>query len=108
MKKQVVAAFVLGLACAFVLMTLTSLHAAQPKQKKAAGPLGMKLCRAVTQGQFSDTINVPDNWKAGSCQYFSHAEGAHDYVLGCITADLENSVDWGALSDSNGPRECGW
>jgi len=68
----------------------------------------VKLCSAVHALSFSwrDTVVVPDNWKAGTCENFAKSLGGSHYQLGCAN---QSSFSWGNKDGSlPADNQCRW
>jgi len=74
----------------------------------AGAPTPAKLCSAVHHLSFNwrDTVMVPDNWKAPTCQNLANSLGATQYQLGCANS---GSFSWGNRQGSlPADNQCGW
>jgi hypothetical protein len=66
----------------------------------------VKLCSSVQAFKWRDTMVVPDDWKAGTCQSFANSLGMTEYQLGCANP---NSISWGSRNGSTpSENQCGW
>jgi len=66
----------------------------------------VKLCSGVHAFSWRQTMLVPDNWKAATCQNFANSIGLTEYQLGCANP---NSFSWGNMHGSTpADNQCGW
>lgn len=54
-----------------------------------------KVCSAVVQGNFRDSIVVSQGWSATTCAGWAWSVGATEWQLGCL---WENGFNWGTLN----------
>jgi len=84
-------------------------HNAMQEAKTVQGNTGLtgpvKLCSAVADPYWRDTISVPDGFMAEGCKGYMSSVGAFHYQLGCIHRD---SVSWGPLNGGTPSPNCGW
>lgn len=74
----------------------------------AGAPQPLKICSGIHSMSFNwrDTIIVPNDWKAATCQNFAHSLGANQYQLGCANP---SSFSWGDRDGSSpADNKCGW
>ena len=82
------------------------LAAAKSVKFAATAPGGVKICSAVEDSHWRDTINVPDSFTPEACHGFATSVGAGLYQLGCIFPD---SMSWSPNFNSGTPSpNCGW
>lgn len=66
----------------------------------------VKLCSAVNDPYWRDTVSVPDSFTPEACKGYASSVGAVHYQLACISKD---SVAWGALQGGTPPaNSCSW
>jgi hypothetical protein len=59
------------------------------------------VCSGVNPGQFRDSIVVPDNWCASSCQSWATSIGASHYQLGRLNQNGSGGVfSWCTMDSS--------
>lgn len=68
-------------------------------------PKPLKLCSAVTGGNWRDSIVVNDSWRAPACAEWARSVGAPEWQLGCL---LDNTFSWGAPNGGQPNPNCGW
>jgi hypothetical protein len=92
-----------------VQKTVTVPEAFLPHTTPGVGaPMPLKFCSGVhaMSVRWRDTIIVPNDWKAATCQNFAHSLGANQYQLGCANP---SSFSWGDRDGSSPPdNKCGW
>jgi hypothetical protein len=75
-----------------------------PKPLSLASPI--KLCSAVNDPYWRDTISVPDSFTPEACKGYASSVGAWHYQLACLAKD---SVSWGALQGGTpSTNSCNW
>jgi hypothetical protein len=72
----------------------------------------VKLCSAVNDPHWRDTITPPDTWSAATCAQYAVSVGAIHTQLGCADS---NGFHWGNYFNSTGmtpnapdPNSCKW
>lgn len=116
MKGRTKLLLVTGAILAAFAITLSNSSDAQKTSQKAVqeaknvqsstGLTGtVKICSAVADPYWRDSISVPDTFTAEGCKGYMTSVGAYHYQLGCIQRD---SVSWGPFNGGTPSPNCGW
>lgn len=105
-----------AILAAFAAITFSNLSHAQKAAHKVVqqattvqsntgltGPV--KICSAVADPYWRDSIAVPETFTAEGCRGYMTSVGAYHYQLGCIQRD---SVSWGPFNGGTPSPNCGW
>ena len=64
-----------------------------------------KICSVIVDGNWRDTIWIPQGWGSSTCRSFRDSVGADTFQLGCL---LANSFSWGSTNGGIPRNNCGW